>query len=206
VPAALAGAGLLVGVVAGTLRAAGPLVTVGLPPASSSAIVVRGGASVVRAVRDLARLESASYHVERVIDVTEKQSRLYGLLETDDALLLVAAAEVTAGVDLSQLGPGDVTVEAGGRRARVTLPPAEVFHTGLDNEHTYVHSRKTGLLARRSEGLEGRARAEAERALGEAAREAGILRRAEASAAKTVESLVRSLGYEEVEVRSRPGP
>jgi len=43
------------------------------------------------AVRDLARLESVAYHVERVIDVRDKQSLLFGLLKTEDAILLVAS-------------------------------------------------------------------------------------------------------------------
>ncbi|HEU4411026.1 MAG TPA: DUF4230 domain-containing protein [Polyangiaceae bacterium] len=202
--AALLLSGLLVGVVASKLASSGPLVSVSLPPASSSSVVVRPSPSVLKAMRDLARLESASFHMERVIDVTEKQSRFFGLLESDDALLLVASAEVSAGVDLSALGPGDVAIDPAARRARVTLPPAQIFHTELDNQRTFVHSRRTGLLAKRDEGLEGRARAEAERTLGEAAREAGIVRRAESSAAKTVEALVRSLGYDDVEVRVRP--
>ncbi|HEU4537819.1 MAG TPA: DUF4230 domain-containing protein [Polyangiaceae bacterium] len=207
-PAAAAAGLLLAGSLAGALvtkvASPGPLVSVGLPPASSSSIAVRPGASVLSAMRDLARLESASFRMERVIDVTEKQSRLFGLLESDDALLLVASAEVSAGVDLSRLGPGDVAVDPAAKRARVSLPPAEIFHSELDNQRTFVHSRRTDALAKRNEGLEGRARAEAEQALREAAREAGILRRAEASAAKTVEAIVRSLGYEEVEVRVRP--
>jgi Protein of unknown function (DUF4230) len=196
--------GLLVGGVVSRVTSTGPLVSVSMPPASSSSVAVRASPGVLKAMRDLARLESASFHMERVIDVTEKQSSLFGLLQSDDALLLVAAAEVSAGVDLSSLGPGDVSIDAAAKRARVTLPPAQIFHTELDNQRTFVHSRRTGLLAKRDEGLEGRARAEAERTLSEAAREAGILRRAETSAAKTVEALVRSLGYDDVEVRVRP--
>ncbi|MCU0685266.1 MAG: DUF4230 domain-containing protein [Polyangiaceae bacterium] len=207
-PLAAAAALLLVGSLAGalvtTIASPGPLVSVALPPANSSSIVVRPSPHVLSAVRDLARLESASFRMERVIDVTDKQSRLFGLLESDDALLLIASAEVSAGVDLSLLGPGDVAVDPAAKRARITLPPAEIFHAELDNQRTFVHSRRTDVLAKRNEGLEGRARAEAERALGEAAREAGILRRAEASAVKTVETLVRSLGYDEVEVRAKP--
>ncbi len=202
--AALLLGGLLAGALVATLGSSAPLVSVSLPPASSSSLVVRPSPHVLSAVRDLARLESASFRMERVIDVTEKQSRFFGLLESDDALLLVASAEVSAGVDLSQLGPGDISIDPAAKRARLTLPPAQIFHTELDNQRTFVHSRRTGALAKRDEGLEGRARAEAERALGEAAREAGIVRRAEASAAKTVEALVRSLGYDEVEVRVRP--
>ncbi|MFZ5896210.1 MAG: DUF4230 domain-containing protein [Myxococcota bacterium] len=170
-----------------------------LPPASSSVSVVRPLPSVLVAVHDLARLESVSYHMERVIDLTEKQSRLFGLVETEDAILLVAVADVSAGVDLSRLVEGDIQADPKLRRVKIRLPSAEIFHVKLDKEHTYVHTRKTGLLARRQEDLESRARAEAERALEEAAREAGVLLRARENARRVVEGLVRSLGYEQIE-------
>jgi hypothetical protein len=141
--------------------------------------------------------------MERVIDLTEKQSQLFGLVETEDAILLVAAADVRAGVDLAKLGPADVVVDIEKRTARITLPPAEILSTALDAEKTYVHTRKTGVLARRRENLETRARQVAERTLAEAAREAGILARAEENATRAVRELVRSLGYERVVVSVR---
>ena len=177
--------------------------TISLPPASSVSTVVKPLPNVLVAVRDLSRLESVAFHMERVIDLTEKQSRLFGLIQSEDAILLVAVADVTAGVDLGKLADGDVEVDQVKKSARILLPPAEILHASLDNEHTYVHTRRTGLMARRQEALEARARSEAERALLDAAREAGILPRAEESARRSVERLVRSLGYREVEVRVR---
>lgn len=198
-------AGAVVGVVGYNTLWRRPAFT--LPPASSVSSVVRPLPSVLLSVRDLARLESVSFHMERVLDLTEKQSRLFGLIQSEDAILLVAVADVAAGVDLAKLGADDVEVDQKSRRVRIQLPPAEIFHTELDNQRTYVHTRRTGLLARRQEALEARARAEAERALLEAAKEAGILPRAEESARRAVERLVRSLGYEVVEVVStRPEP
>jgi hypothetical protein len=174
-----------------------------LPPASSSVQVLRGNPDVVLAVRNLARLESAGFHMERVIDLSERQSKLFGLIATEDAILLVAVADVTAGVDLGKLGEKDVRVSADGRRATIELPPAEVFHSTLDNERTYVHTRRTGLLAERKETLETQARKEAERALTAAALEAGILKKADENAKKVVMELARSLGIAEVEIATR---
>jgi hypothetical protein len=171
-----------------------------LPPASSSATVLKSLPNVLVAVTDLARLESVSFHMERVLDLTEKQSRLFGLVESQDAILLVAVAEVTAGVDLGKLSRADVVTDAQRGRAEVRLPAAEIFHVALDNQHTYVHTRKTDLLARRQETLESRARGEAEKALLEAAKEAGILRQAGENARRVVEGLVKSLGYRDVVV------
>ncbi len=164
---------------------------------------VRPTPDVLRAVRDLARLESVTFHMERVIDLRETQSRAFGLVEAEDAILLVAAAEVIAGVDLAALRDGDVVVDATRSHATLTLPHATVLSTHLDPEHTFVHSRTTDLLARRQEQLESRARAEAERSLQAGAIEAGILRRAEENAARTLSGLVRALGVRDVEVRWR---
>lgn len=177
-----------------------------VPPLSSSSTVVKPLPNVLVAVRDLSRLESVSFHMERVLDLTEKQSRLFGLIQSEDAILLVAVADVTAGVDLGKLADGDVEVDQKLQRVKIRLPPAEILHSALDNERTYVHTRRTGLMARRQEALETRARSEAERALLDAAREAGILPRAEESARRAVERLVRSLGYQEVEVRFSAAP
>lgn len=175
-----------------------------LPPMSSSVTVVRPTPDVLLAVRDLARLESASFHMERVIDLSDKQSKLWGMVSTEDAILLVAVAEISAGVDLQKLSAADVVVDPARRSARIELPAPEVLHAALDNEKTYVHSRKTGTLASRNENLESRARKEAERTLIEAARQAGLLNRAADNARRTVEALVHSLGYDKVDVSVRP--
>jgi len=171
-----------------------------LPPLSSSVTSVRATPNVLVAVRNLARLETASFHMERVIDLTEKQSQFFGLVESEDAILLVAVADVSAGVDLQKLTAADVKIDAA-RRVTVRLPPAEIFHTEIDNEKTYVHTRRTGVLARRAENLETRARREAERALRAAAEEAGILRHSRENARRVITTLVRSLGYDSVDVQ-----
>lgn len=174
-----------------------------LPPASTAVTVVRPTPSVLVAVRDLARLETAEFHMERVVDLREKQTRLFGLVEAEDAVLLVAAGDVIAGVDLSTLRPEDVTVDPEQQRATIVLPKPTVLVTRLDAKRTYVHTRKTDVFAKRAESLEGRAREEAERTLRIGAEEAGILARAATNAERTVGALVRSLGYADVTIRFR---
>jgi hypothetical protein len=174
-----------------------------IPPLSSSVTVVHPTPNVLLAVKDLARLESASFHMERVIDLSDKQSMLFGLVRSEDAILLVAVADVSAGVDLQQLKADDIVTDAPQKRVTITLPAPEVFHAELDNSKTYVHTRRTGALANRKENLETRARQEAEHSLIEAALEAGLLTRASDNARRAVEGLVRGLGYSQVEVKVR---
>lgn len=196
----LVAAGGLVLVALGLGAVAGRCTAPTPPPAPSAITIVRPTPDIIVAVRDLAELTSAEYHVERVIDLTEKQRTVFGLVEAEDAILLVAAGSVTAGVDLGAVKDGDVVVDPERRTARVKLPPPKVLSSRVDNERTYVFRRETDLLARREEQLETRARREAERAIVEAAQQGEILDRARKNARRSVESLVRSLGYTDVKV------
>ena len=156
--------------------------------------------AVVLAVRDLARLDATSFHIEKVIEVSDAQSRLWGLVEAKDAILLVAVGDVVAGVDLAKLHDGDVSVDAATHAVHLRLPAADIASSTLDERATHVYSRTTDVLASRSEQLEGQARARAEDQMRKAAIEAGILERAQASAERTLRALLRSLGYDHVEV------
>jgi hypothetical protein len=158
---------------------------------------------VITEVRELSRLEGVSYHVERVVDLKDKQQLLFGLVPAEDAILLVASGDVVAGVDLAQLKPEDVSVSADRRSVTIRLPPAEVLSARLDYDRTYVHTRQTDLLATRKESLETDARRAAEQTLKSAAEDAGIIKRAQESVGRTVQVLVRSLGFQEVRVDFR---
>jgi hypothetical protein len=158
---------------------------------------------VVVAVRDLARLEGAEFQVERVVSASDKQARLWGLLEVEDAILLVASGNIVAGVDLSSLKESDFELDESKHSARVTLPSSTVFSARLDNDRTYIYRRDTDVLAERRESLETRARQEAEKALLDAAHQEGIVRRSNDSVRRTVESLVKSLGYRDVTITFR---
>jgi hypothetical protein len=98
------------------------------------------------------------------------------------------------------MGDGDVLLEPLEHRVRLVLPAPEILSARLDNERTYVHTRKTDALAERNEAIETRARQLAERSIHEAALEAGILDRAKQNAGQTLTALVRSLGYDRVEI------
>lgn len=173
------------------------------PPPSKTTMLEHPMPSVVLAVQSLARLESVSFHMERVVDLTRKDQKLWGLVETEDNILLVAVGDVEAGVDLGKLKQQDVTIDEATKKARIVLPPAEIFAARLDNDRTYVHSRHTDVLSKKDVQLETEARRRAERSIREGALEAGILEQAEDSAINTVRSLAQSLGYTIVTVEIR---
>lgn len=173
-------------------------------PADEESVVERPALSVVTQIRALARLEGAQFHMERIVDLRERQTRLRGLIHADDKLMLVAVGDVIAGVDLSRLVSADVNVSADGRSLRLQLPSAEVFSSALDAERTYVHSRDTDLLAEQSKQLETRARQKATAALRQGALDANILAKAEASVSQTLTTLLTSLGFQSVDISYGP--
>ena len=177
-----------------------------IPPLNSSVTIVQPTPNVLVAVRDLARLESASFHMERVIDLSDRQSHLFGLITSDDAILLVAVADISAGVDLQKLTTADLVADPLKKTVKIRLPAPEVFHAELDNSKTYVHTRRTGALATRAENLETRARQEAERTLIDAAVQAGLLTRANDNVRHAVEGLLRALGYTAIDITSTDPP
>ena len=162
---------------------------------------VRETSSVVVAVRRLARLQTAEYRIERVIDLSDRQSQLFGLLEARDAILLVASGVVSAGVDLSKLSESRLKVDPQQKSVVLELEPPQIFDSHLDNQRTYVHARHTDLLARREINLESRARKEAQGRLRQAAYRGGILKQARVQAEYVLRALFRSLGFQQVKIR-----
>ena len=150
--------------------------------------------TVVRSVNRLSRLETVSYHIEKVLTAETGQGPLGFLF--GDRLLLVAAGEVIAGVDLGKLGEGDVAV-AGDGTLYIRLPAVEIFVATLDNERTYVYDRRTGVIGLNPE-LETAARREAQRLVEDAALESGIMEQARVNAESFLTTFLMALGFEDV--------
>ncbi len=168
------------------------------PPITTNVVVEQSTPTLLVAVRDLARLEAAEVQVEKVIDLTDKQSRLFGLVESKDALLLVAVGHASVGVDLGKVEPGDITFDEQSKLATMRLPAPEVWGAALDEDKTYVYSRETDLLAKRNEKLETSARRRAVAAIEDAAKTDEMKERARKNAEKQLGALARSLGAKDV--------
>lgn len=147
--------------------------------------------TIVHEVRGLARLETIQYTVEKVITAETRQGAFEFFV--GDRLILVAHGVVIAGVDLEALTPEDLQVK--NQVLYVTLPPAEVFITSLDNERSYVYDRETGIFTHGDVNLETEARRAAEREIEESAVEDGILDLARQNAENYLSLLFRDLGY-----------
>lgn len=153
--------------------------------------------TVVDKIQKLARLESVTYTMDKMVEGDRTSSILPDFL-VGDKLLLNVHGEAIAGIDLSQLKSSDVEVH--GKSVQVHLPPAQIFVTALDDSKTRVFSRSTGFFVQADPNLESEVREKAQQQLRDSAQEAGILDIARKNAASTVTKLLLSLGFEQVQV------
>jgi hypothetical protein len=179
----------------------------GLPSRLASLITGQAAAPeitapiVVGRIQRLSRLESVVYSLDTVVVGTRTSAVLPDLL-AGDRLLLVVHGQAIAGVDLAELKPEAVRIAElpTGRSIRLTLPPSKLFVTTLDNQHTRVYARSTGLLVPADRDLESDTRARAQGQLEQAALADGILDAARKNARATVTTLLQSFGFQQVEV------
>ena len=157
--------------------------------------------TIVLQVRNLSRLETASYTIEKVITAESGQGPLGFLF--GDQLILVAHGQVIAGVDLGKMAEDAIIITPDGA-VIVTLPPAEVLVATLNNQESYVFDRDTGL-AGMNPALETAARQAAEEEILNAALEDGILEMAQRNAETYVRNLILTLGFSEI-VFTEPAP
>jgi uncharacterized protein DUF4230 len=153
--------------------------------------------AVVEKIQRLSRLETVVYSIDTVVEGSKSSVVLPDLL-AGDRILLVVHGQSIAGIDLAQLKPEDVRIS--GDSIHVSLPPSQIFVTTLDNQHTRVYLRSTGVLVPADPNLETDTRAKAEQQLQQAALADGILDTARKNARATVTTLLYSLGFKQVDV------
>ncbi len=152
--------------------------------------------TVVDRIQRLQRLETVVYTMDKVVTGAKENSILPDFL-AGDRLLMLVHGEVVAGIDFSELKPGDVKVNK--QEVRLHLPAAQVFSVRLDSAKTRVYSRQTGLLVPTDPDLETQVRQEAERELQQSALADGVLRTAQQNATSTINSLLQGLGFGKIE-------
>jgi hypothetical protein len=182
------------------------LTGVGLIPGPAATPQIISGDAVVQEIREISRLETTTYTIERVIEAKQSDPTWPDWLR-GDRLLLIANGTVIAGVDLGQLQQSDVVVAPDGQSVRVTLPPVQIFNRNsiLNNEKTRVYDRQTGILAAPNQNLETQARQGAEGQLLQAACDEGIMQRATDDSREAVTKML-SLAKLNATIQAGPVP
>ena len=155
--------------------------------------------AVVEKIQRLNRLETVVYSMDTVVADGLSMATPSGA--PGERVPLVVHGKSIAGIDLAQLKPEDVRIDADGHGIEVTLPPAQLFSTRLDDQRTRVLVRSTGTLVPMNQALGPEVRARAQDQLQQTALGDGILDAARRNAHATVTALLYSLGFDQVDVK-----
>lgn len=158
--------------------------------------------TVIKEIRQLSRLETASFTIEKVIDSGSSGNELKDIL-FGDRILLIAHGQVIAGFDLATLSENDISVKD--RSVSLKLPAPKILLTTLDNGETRVYDRRKGLLSPGDKDLESRARIAATDAISKAACEGKILSNATENARKQLTALLRAFGFTNISIEIPQG-
>lgn len=172
---------------------------------------------VISKIQTLNRLQTVAYHVDTVIQ-SHKEGSWQKLWTDEQKGLFVAHGRVQAGIDLNQLKPENVQVtpltpeqlqaKANGdtsikQTVTITLPPAQVFETYLDNIEVY--DIETGLFGAMptDPAIFSQAQSVGKQQVLATACKSDMLKLATDNAQKQIQSLF-SLAALEVTVNTRP--
>ena len=160
-------------------------------------VILPNPSTIVHRINDLARLETASYELEKIVTAESNQDMLWGAL--GETLIFVAHGKVVAGIDFVNMSPDDLHV-VDPTTVMVHLPEAQIFTDlpVLDNEKSYVADRDTGILARSDPELETQVRRVAEQEILAAANESDILSTANINGQTFILNFLQGLGFENV--------
>lgn len=164
--------------------------------------VNRDRTAVITQIKQLNRLETSVFTIEKVIDAgtsgNEFQNFLFG-----DKILLIAHGKVVAGVDLSKMNDTDINIT--NDSVSLKLPATEIFNSDLDETKTEVYDRTQGILTKGNKDLESVARQAAEEEIRRAACEGGILSEAADSAKQQLHTLLQALNFTTIEIQTEVG-
>jgi hypothetical protein len=168
-------------------------------------VVLPSSTTIVHEIKELARLETASVEMEKIITAERNNEVLWGAL--GETMIFVANGKVVAGVDFAKMSEADLQV-VDPVTVMVHLPEAELFDDlpALDNEKSYVADRDTGLLTRADPELETQVRRTAEDVLKEEALATGVVEEANFNAQQYMLNFLQSLGFENVIFTDDPPP
>jgi len=155
--------------------------------------------AVVQQIKELSRLETITYSMEKIIEEGESKGPLSDFL-FGDKMLFVAYGEVIAGIDFSNLKENSVVVN--GKNIEIQLPPSQILVTKLDNTKSRVYNRTTGVFTKGNSNLETTARTQAENLLMKTACDDGILSKANEQASKQISSLLKGIGFENINIKT----
>jgi hypothetical protein len=153
------------------------------------------GPALLLKVQTLSQFVTVKYSLEKVVEFDD--AAWYG----DSRVLLVAHGVVKAGMDFSQLTPGDLQIA--GRKISLALPRARITDAYLEDHQTQILDHSTGAFRVFDKDLEQSARQRAVDELRLAASQNGILNEAAEKGRSQLTVLLYQLGFTEINLHSK---
>jgi hypothetical protein len=153
------------------------------------------GPALLKEVQTLSQFVTVKYSLEKVVEFDD--AKWYG----ESRVLLVAHGVVKAGIDLGQLGPGDIRVS--GKKISLILPRARITDVYLDDRQTQIVDHTTGILRVFDKDLEQNARRQAVDELRLAASQNGIMKEAAEKGQARLTILLYQLGFTNISLQSK---
>ncbi len=160
-------------------------------------VILPNAGIIVNQINDLARLETATVDLEKIITAERNTDTFWGTL--GETLIFVANGTAVAGIDFAEMEEGDIQV-MDPTTVMVHLPEARLFDDLpiLNNEDSYVADRDTGFLTRADPNLETEVRQVAEQTIREEALATGVVETANENAREFMRTFLEGLGFEYV--------
>jgi hypothetical protein len=182
-------------VVAAVLQVVGALPKLDLFGKST---VDRSQPAVLHAVRDLSQYHAAVGDFQVVIDIEDDVKWVPDAL-AGQRTLFVAAGTVNAYVDFGRLAEDSIVVSPDGKSVELALPPASLDKPNLDNKRSYVFSQERGLIDQLTSLVDPpnqqRFYVAAEERLAAAAKDSGLVDKAEQNTKTMLTGMLQALGF-----------
>ncbi|BAZ51892.1 hypothetical protein NIES4103_45510 [Nostoc sp. NIES-4103] len=154
----------------------------------SKSVNFEPGSIIVRQIQDVSELTTATFEMDAVVPVSQKD---YLILESK--LLYIAHGNVRVGVNLNEFQAEDVKIK--GDKITVTLPPLKILDSKLDLKHSSVYSYDRGFLGWGPDvvNLQAQAQLEAIHKVEKAACQGWLIKEASDRVEKTVDHLLNQV-------------
>ncbi|MGW4207672.1 DUF4230 domain-containing protein [Lentzea sp. NPDC004789] len=161
--------------------------------------VDRSQPAVLKSVRDLSQYHAAAGEFQVVLDI-ENDVKWVPAALAGERTLFVAAGSVNAYVDLGSLQDDGLVLSPDGKTVELRLPKAQLDRPNLHHDRSYVFSQKRGLVNDLQALVETpdqqRFYVAGEAKIAEAARQSGLLKRAEDNTRVMLTGMLQSLGFQ----------
>jgi hypothetical protein len=158
----------------------------------------RSQPALLQSVRDLSQYHAAEGDFQVIVDLEHDVAWVPDVIAGSHTLF-VARGAVSAYIDLGTLSEKSLTVDTEKKTVQVRLPAPKLGKPNIDQEHTYVYSQDRGVWDTVKSLFEPPDQRElfvlAEKKIGDAAKEAGLTKRAERNTRQMLTGLFTSLGY-----------